>query len=297
MQINTVVHGDSLREIKNIPDSSIHLILSDIPYGICAEDWDVLHDNKNSALLGSSPSQKKAGKVFSKRGKPINGWSEADRKIPLEYQEWCSKWASEWLRVLKPGGSAIVFSGRRFAHRCTVALEDSGFNFKDMISWVKPSAYHRAQRVSVVFDRRGDEDSSLKWQGWRLGNLRPVFEPILWFTKPYKHTIVDNLLEHELGAYHQSSLEEHNYSGYSANNLLTSKTCKDGGLHPTQKPLELMKVLIEMTTLEGHVVLDPFCGSGTTLLAAKELGRGYLGIDIDEAYVKTSLMRLRQNEK
>lgn len=289
MKLNTVVHGNSVKEIRNIPDHSIHLILSDIPYGICAEEWDVLHDNKNSALLGSSPSQKRAGRVFSKRGKPINGWSEADRKIPLEYQEWCSQWASEWLRVLKPGGSAIVFSGRRFSHRCTVALEDAGFNFKDMLSWVKPNAYHRAQRVSAVFDRREDEVNSLKWQGWRLGNLRPVFEPILWFTKPYKHTIVDNLLEHELGAYNQHSLGSY---GHTDSNILASKVTKEGNFHPTQKPLDLMKALVEMTTSGGHIVLDPFCGSGTTLLAAKELGRTFLGIEIDPVFVETSMKRL-----
>lgn len=63
---------------------------------------------------------------------------------------------------------------------------------------------------------------------------------------------------------------------------------KEGVFHPTQKPLDLMKTLIELTTLEGHTVLDPFCGSGTTLLAAKELGRNFLGIEIDAAYVSIS---------
>ena len=54
-------------------DESVHLILSDIPYGIGAEDWDVLHENTNAAYLGSSPAQEKAGTVFKKRGKLING--------------------------------------------------------------------------------------------------------------------------------------------------------------------------------------------------------------------------------
>ena len=98
--MNQVIHGNSLEIIKVIEDESIHLILSDIPYGISFEDWDVLHHNTNSALLGSSPAQEKAGKVFKKRGKPLNGWSEADKKIPKEYYEWCSKWAGDWLRVL-----------------------------------------------------------------------------------------------------------------------------------------------------------------------------------------------------
>lgn len=53
-----VVCGDSLEVLKTLPDSSVHLLLSDIPYGIGAEDWDVLHDNTNSAYLGSSPTIK-----------------------------------------------------------------------------------------------------------------------------------------------------------------------------------------------------------------------------------------------
>ena len=52
-------------------ENSVHLILSDIPYGIGIDDWDVLHKNTNSAYLGSSPSQKKAGSLFKKRGKPL----------------------------------------------------------------------------------------------------------------------------------------------------------------------------------------------------------------------------------
>ncbi|MCZ2207938.1 hypothetical protein, partial [Cylindrospermopsis raciborskii] len=78
--INTILNEDSIEGVKKLSDNSIHLILSDIPYGIGVEDWDVLHDNTNSAYLGTSPGQEKAGAVFKKRGKPINGWSEADRE-------------------------------------------------------------------------------------------------------------------------------------------------------------------------------------------------------------------------
>ena len=98
---NIIQCGDSIELIKELPNDSIHLILSDIPYGIGLDDWDILHANTNSAYGGNSPAQDKAGSVFKKRGKPINGWSEADKKIPYEYQEWCASWASEWLRVLR----------------------------------------------------------------------------------------------------------------------------------------------------------------------------------------------------
>ncbi|MYI70491.1 MAG: site-specific DNA-methyltransferase, partial [Boseongicola sp. SB0673_bin_14] len=92
---NNIYQGNSLALITQVESETVHLILSDIPYGIGSDDWDVLHDNTNSAYLGSSPAQRTAGAVFRKRGKPINGWSEADRAIPKQYQEWCAKWTPE----------------------------------------------------------------------------------------------------------------------------------------------------------------------------------------------------------
>ncbi|AKT44216.1 DNA-methyltransferase [Chondromyces crocatus] len=286
-----VLQGDCLELTRQIPDGSVHLILSDIPYGIGAEAWDVLHENTNSALLGASPAQQRAGSVFRRRGKPINGWSEADAEIPREYQAFCARWASEWLRVLKPGGSAVVFAGRRFAPRCVTALEDAGFNFRDMLAWSRPQAVHRAQRLSVVFERRGDTERAQQWTGWRLGNLRPTFEPILWCFKPYRITIADNVIEHEVGAYNEEAFRRH--FGSTDNVLSCGLDQGEGGLHPTQKPLRLLKGLIELTTLPGHLVLDPFAGSGSTAVAAQATGRRYLVIERDPAYCEVIRQRLR----
>lgn len=290
--INEIHAADSIEAIKKLPDSSVHLILSDIPYGIGAEEWDVLHKNTNSAYLGSSPAQARAGAVFKKRGKPINGWSEADREIPKQYYEWCSLWARDWLRVLKPGGSAIVFSGRRLSHRCIAALEDAGFSYKDMFAWLRERAPHRAQRLSVVFERRGDYESARAWDGWRVGNLKPTFEPILWFMKPYRMggTIADNVLEHHVGAYNQDALLD--YLDVPENIFDCGFAKGESGKHPTQKPVSLMCALIELTTLKDQLVLDPFCGSGSTLVAAKSLGRNFIGFDIDEEYVNIARDRL-----
>lgn len=289
---NEVYCGDSLELLKSLPDESVHLILSDIPYGIGAEDWDVFHENTNKAFLGSSPSQKKAGGVFKSRGKPINGWSEADRLIPKQYQEWCAKWASEWLRVLKPGGSVVVFAGRRYAHRFIIAMEDAGFTHRDTLAWIRPRATHRAQRISSVFDRRGDESNSKRWIGWRVGNLRPLFEPIQWLNKPYKMggTLTDNLIINGVGAYNEERFIQ--YTGGKDNILDIGFSERETGHHPTQKPIKLMKALIELTTQPGQVVLDPFCGSGSTLVAAKAISRTYVGMDISPEYVETSKERL-----
>jgi len=289
------VAGDCMSLIGAVPDNSVHLILSDIPYGIGADEWDVLHENTNSALLGQSPAQERAGAVFKRRGKPINGWSEADGNIPREYYDWCSKWAGEWLRVLKPGGSAIIFAGRRYAPRCVTALEDAGFNFRDMLAWLRPQAVHRAQRLSIVFERRGDVERAKQWEGWRLGNLRPTFEPIIWCFKPYRITIADNVLEHDVGAYNQDAFSRY-FDGVD-NVLNCGRESGEGGLHPNQKPMRLMKALIELTTAKGHVILDPFAGSGTTLAAAKELGRHFLGFERDPSYVEAIRKRLDTKQR
>ena len=272
-----IICGDSRKVLKTFPENSIHLIISDIPYGIALDEWDVLHKNTNSALLGQSPAQRTAGKVFRRRGKPINGWSDADKEIPREYQEWVSTWAAEWHRVLKPGGSAIVFAGRRYAARCIVAMEEAGFNFRDMLSWYRPRAVHKAQRANIVFEKRKDLKQARNWLGWRLGNLRPNFEPILWFFKSYRITIADNLLEHEVGAYNEQALVK--WFGSPSNALEVDHGPEDRGLHQAQKPLRLICGLIEMVTRPHQLVLVPFAGSGTSGVAAKLTNRKYILIE------------------
>ena len=184
------------------------------------------------------------------------------------------------------------------AHRCICALEDSGFIFKDMISWEKDAAAYRAQRVSCVFDRRNDLQNSKKWEGWKIGNLRPLFEPILWFMKPYPigGTLTDNILKYEVGGYNEAALKQADTlnSGLEiCSNILKTKTePSDRGLHPTQKAVTLMETLIKLVTKENQVVLDPFCGCGTTLVAAKNLNREYIGFEINPVYYENILKRL-----
>jgi len=293
--IDKIINEDSIEYMKSLPTNSIDLILSDIPYGISFDEWDVLHSNTNSALLGASPAQIKAGSVFKKRGKPLNGWSEADKQIPKEYYNWCMSWAKDWFNALKPGGSVFIFAGRRFAHRCISALEDSGFIFKDMIGWNKKNAAYRAQHVSIIYKKRNDIANELKWEDWRVGNLRPVFEPILWFMKPYKvgGTLADNIIENDLGAINDSLWNK--YANNSENYISVDIDKKaDHGLHPAQKPLNLMKALIELTTRENQIVCDPFCGSGSTLLAAKQLNRHFIGIENNKDYYEIACNRLNK---
>lgn len=64
--------------------------------------------------------------------------------------------------------------------------------------------------------------------------------------------------------------------------------------HPTEKPVDLFKYLLQKTTDDGMVIVDPFMGSGTTLVAAKQLGRRAIGIELEEKYCEIAVQRLAQ---
>lgn len=286
---NQIFCGDAIELLDRVKKNSIDLVLSDIPYGISLDEWDVLHANTNSALLGQSPAQI-GKKAFKRRGKPINGWSSADRNILKEYQQWCYSWGTKLFPVLKEGGSLFIFGARRTLHRAIIALEDSGFLLRDILAWEKPSAHHRAQEISNIFLKRGMEKEAEKWAGWKLGNLAPKYEPVAWLFKPYKLTITDNVLKNNLGA---MNIEACLVDGKSPTNMLKFGFANgENGLHEAQKPVSLLEYLIKLVTTEDQVVLDPFMGSGSTIVAAKGLKRKYIGFDISKDYWNIASRRL-----
>lgn len=294
--MNKIYQGDCVELLGELTENSVDLALSDIPYGISLDDWDVLHGNTNSALLGSSPAQSgKAG--FKRRGKPINGWSQADRNIGVEYQNWCSSWSGELYRALRPGSFALIFGARRTIHHVINAFEANGFLLKDVLSWKKRNAHHRAQRVSPILEKRGMFDEAAEWEGWRLGNLAPIWEPIAWFMKPYKigGTVTDNILQNRVGAMNIEAIKS---CGFGATNQFEVGFEKgEGGLHDAQKPVKLMELLIQLTLKQGQVVCDPFMGSGTTAIAAMRQGVNFIGFESSPEIWKIANERLNGFEQ
>lgn len=297
--LDRVTQADCLELLPQLPAESIDCLLTDPPYGIGLDAWDVLHHNTNSALLGQSPAQQ--GKsAFRRRGKPINGWRAADRDIPREYQAFMQRFAAAAFPVLKPGASVLLFGARRTVHRAIVAMEDAGFLLRDVLAWEKPAAHHRAQRLKVVLERRGLHKEAQAWQAFRLGNLAPRWEPIAWFFKPYRVTITDNILVHGVGAAAIDSPEVLALSdGKRATNLIRCGFSAEHGdgrerVHEAQKPVRLLELLIHLVTCPGQIVLDPFAGSGSTAVACVRAGRRFVGCEQQAAFAEKAAQRIAE---
>jgi len=275
--------GDCIDQLKGIEDSSIHAVISDIPYGISFSEWDIKHQNKNSALLGSSPAQEKS-KLFKSRGKPKNGWSKEDAKISSEFQNFCEDFLKECFRVMKPAAPLLCFTGRQYQHRFTIAAENKGLVLKDVISWNKTKAPFRAQRIGQVIGKRSGDFSDQR----RLGNLAPLVEPIVYMFKPYKigGTITDCYLSDGTGTFSDEI--------YKTNLIEYNSKIKDR-LHETQKPVGLMENLIKTFTKEGQTVLDMFMGSGSTGVACINTNRNFVGIELDELYYNIAAKRINDS--
>jgi site-specific DNA-methyltransferase (adenine-specific) len=160
------------------------------------------------------------------------------------------------------------------------AAESSGLLIKDMLIWEKNKAHGKAQDVNKI---PAIKNSGLDFVDYRVGNLKPMFEPFLYATKPYKGTISGCVIKDKLGGF------------FSDPKTIKSNVFKynsETGLHPTQKPLGLLEDLIKTFSFEGQVILDPYMGSGTTCLAAKNLNRQFIGIEKEEEYYNIALKRL-----
>ena len=354
--------GDCLDMLKQLPDNSVDSVVTDPPYGISflSKGWD--------------------------KGVPsVEIWQEA-------------------LRVLKPGGHLLAFASTRTQHLMASAIEDAGFEIRDMIAWMygqgMPSGnldvskgidkYYGEEREKVriplssvgnnaVAGRgKGGEgtdgtrpwikkaqelgyhetagnvpvtEAAAQWVGWGT-RLKPCMEPLTVARKPLEGSVAHNCLQWGTGAYNidaarvplekavRGSKALQRTSRKAGNPFDPSgkeeyvkrdvplKTYKDGGRwpgnvihdgsqevndafpdsasggtaarffyvakpsraerfgtdHPTAKPIQLMRYLVKMVTREGGTVVDPFLGSGTTLLACQIDGFTCIGAEREPKY-------------
>jgi site-specific DNA-methyltransferase (adenine-specific) len=214
LELNKIYCGDCLDLMREMPDKSVDLVLTDPPYGIKA-DTDA---HKSSGLIKGQ----KTG--FCTAARTCYDYSNWDNSPPTK------AYFDEMIRISE---NQIFFGGNFFdlpPSPCWIIWdkETNGYFADAELAW---TSFNTAVRI-------------FKWR---------------W----------NGLLQEDMAH-------------------------KEKRVHPTQKPLPLMMWCLEKYSKPGMTVLDPFLGSGTTAVACKKLGRNYIGIEKEPAYVEIALKRLEK---
>lgn len=167
-----VLHQNDCRDVlRGLADSSIDSVVTDPPYALVSIQ-------KRFGKPGSVPAKDVYGRGAA--GFMGKQWDTGEVAFSEEF------WA-EVLRVLKPGGHVVAFSGTRTYHRMAVAIEDAGLEIRDQLGWVYGSGFPKSH------NQHGD------WEGWGTA-LKPAWEPIALARKPLTGTVAANLAEWGVGA-------------------------------------------------------------------------------------------------
>ncbi len=216
--------------------------------------------------------------------KKYGQWDDA--MADQHYLDWCNAWLDGMVATLKPGGSLFVLNLPKWAIHHAAFL-NRRLDFRHWIVW------------DALSDPRG--------------KLMPAHYALLWYTKPGGKTpcnyspvntkpregfvVPPESLQYCLRA---SCIKSRKARGEDAKLELSDlwydihriRHKRDRDAHPCQLPDKLMERIIKLATRPGDVVFDPFCGAGTTAIAATKLGRKFVVTDVDEKYVEITKRKL-----
>ena len=193
------------------------------------------------------------------RSQDFGEWDKHDAET--EFRSLFFTWATEWKRILRDQGSGYVFCSYRYVSYLHDVLVEAGLNVKGMVTWYKtnpgPQIEHVTFRNScehILFFIKGKSGHTFNWQGENEMHDH-ISTPIC----SGKERLVD---------------------------------AKGEVLHPTQKPISVLKHLMEISSNRGDTVFDGFSGVGSTGAVAKELKRKFIGIEKDDTYFAAMQRRL-----
>lgn len=204
-----------------------------------------------------------------------------DKHEVEDYLSWCKQWLHEMVRITKPTGAIFVHNIPKWLIYFGSYLNEVAI-FRHWIAW----------------DAMGSP----------LGKtLLPNHYGILYYVKSDKFKFYDIRMMHKrcrkchyiLQDYGGKKNQLHQFGPLISDvwtdiHRIRHKKRRDE--HPCQLPIHLLERLLLMTTDEGDIVLDPFIGTGTTAIAAKRLGRKFIGIDVDPKYVEITNKKLELEE-
>jgi len=231
-----LIKGDCLKMMGKTPPNSVDLILTDPPYNIgkFMKDRATNLARMRENFFGDA------------------GWDN------LPYEEWSKNmemFFDECGRVLKEGGSILIFMSLIRVESLISLAEKRGFYYKTTGVWHKTNPMPRNMNLHFI--------NSV--EGW------------VYFTKVTK-----------TGTFNNGSTAIHDFIESS---VAPSGEKRYGG-HPTQKPEKVFQHFIEILSNRGDVVMDPFMGSGTAGVVAKKTGRSFIGIELSDNYFDVALKRI-----
>lgn len=268
---NQIFTGDCREVLRQFPEHSISACITDPSYNyeFIGHKWDDpeikrrLNKAKDSStLVKNIPyGSALAGGVRNPR------WYERVRENILNYEQWCYEWAIEVFRVCKPGAIVAAFNSSRTMAHVQIALEKAGFYTRDCLVYRRSSGIPKGLNLQSKLKQKG-VDNYQDWEGWH-SCLRNEWEAIVVVQKPLVNNYVETLLEYGVGLFHTLN-EDDSFQSNILEDIPREKHM-DYNVHCTVKPLALMEKLIDLFVPPSteHIILDPFAGSGTTLVAAK----------------------------
>lgn len=282
-----IAYTDCLLALEKIESNSVDCIITDPPYFL-----DGMENNWNLEKL-----QQRKGKAKVIGGLPVG--MKFDPQQGKRLQEFMSAVAKKLLRVLKPGGFFLCFSQGRLYHRMVIAIEEAGFEVRDMLIWKKAGqakAFSQNHFVKKMKISEKEKQTILKSLANRkTPQLKSESEPIVLAQKPKEGTFIDNWIKWETGLINIDKSLNGNFPSTVMD--VKKPTGKERIInHMTLKPVKLIEYLTLIFSKKNQVILDPFMGSGTTGIACLNTERKFIGVEINDYYFSLAENRLKKHE-
>jgi site-specific DNA-methyltransferase (adenine-specific) len=294
--VNKIILGDAFDVIKQIEDNTIDLVLTDPPYFLDKLDNKWSHEDVEK------------GKSSSGVVKNLPVGMKFDPMQSYKAYSWFHKISKEFVRILKPGGWLLAFSHSLLYHRFACAIEDAGFYLRDTFIWLYTQNQPKAFSLQhFLKDEEKDKELIELLKVYKVPKAKSCFEPIIVAQKPPEGSLLENFKKYKVGLFNTSvKLGDNKFIANVMSTvsidpnidkyfLIEKPKKQEKGIyndHPSVKPVELYKILIELTTLPDAIVFDPFMGSGTTILASILTNRRYIGVEINEYYYNIAVKRI-----
>lgn len=165
--------GDALEILAELPDASVHAVVTDPPYGLefMGKEWDSFGKEPRTDKRGVidpaewGGAQDPGGGTAYSRSRVRTGaahYGGDAAAVGRAFGEWCEQWAAQCLRILKPGGHLLAFGGSRTYHRLACAVEDAGFEIRDSITWLYGSGFPKSMDVAKALDKAAGRERTMR---------------------------------------------------------------------------------------------------------------------------------------